>query len=184
MCLQLARGLPPAPSRGRGREGPRAGARVPKRPWRGRGEGRASPKLPPRLRTGGELRWPPREDWTRAPAAFVRFLSVRSLLPPRLSGLAAAQGTETLFQSGRPLGAEGEVDPVGFGGEGGFASSGSAFPLARAPPPAEAQAPGSGSRPWAPAAPRTKAVGRNRPLKINMLSVCHLVRSVWGKESI
>lgn len=135
MCLQLARGLPPAPSRGRGREGPRAGARVPKRPWRGRGEGRASPKLPPRLRTGGELRWPPREDWTRAPAAFVRFLSVRSLLPPRLSGLAAAQGTQTLFQSGRPLGAEGEVDPVGFGGEGGSRPQAPLFLLPAHPRP-------------------------------------------------
>lgn len=122
MCLQLARGLPPAPSRGRGREGLRAGARVPKRPWRRRregGVGRASPKLPPRLRTGGELRWPPREDWTRAPATFVIFLSVRSLLlPPWLSGLATAQGTETQFQSGRPLGGGGRLTQSILGGRG------------------------------------------------------------------
>lgn len=56
MCLLLARGLPPAPSRGRGREGLRAGARVPKRPWRrGRagGGGQGVPEAP----APAENRW-------------------------------------------------------------------------------------------------------------------------------
>lgn len=89
---------------------------------------------------------------------------MRSLLPPRLSGLAAAQGTETGFSRVAPLGAEGEVDPVGFGGRGVRVLR-PAFPLPGALSPAEAQAPGSGSRPWGSCSAENESRGSKSPFK-------------------
>ena len=116
MCLQLARGLPPAPSRGRGREGPRAGARVPKRPWRGRG-GKGFPEAPA----------PAEDRWGAALAAAggldpragrICQVLVRALTPPSSSAFRIGRrpGDRDSVSVGSPFGGRGGGRPSRFGG--------------------------------------------------------------------
>lgn len=81
---------------------------------KGAGRGAVSPRrLPekactvsPRLPSPVEYRWAAvvtAAGYSRAGGPFLIFYSVRSLLPPRLLGLAAAQWTETCFSLGRPF---------------------------------------------------------------------------------
>lgn len=172
MCSPTA-GLPPAPEPRRGGR-PRAGARVPKRPWRGRGREGPSPEAP--APAENRLRWPPREDWTRAPAAFVRFLSVRSPFLLGFPDWPPPKGPRLGFSRVALWGQRGRSTQSVLGGGGSPQAPLFLCPRTR-PPSAH---PGLAL----PLQRRELCRVKIALLKINMLSVCHLVRSVWGKESL
>lgn len=125
----------------------------PRRPSGGGGIERPPASVPGRAQVGscadrhGRTR-------ARAPATLVIFLSVRSLLPPpRLFGLAAPQGAETLFHCGSPFAGKGEEGRASrFWGEGSRPQA-PRFLLTARPRPAEARAPGAAPLPLAEPTP-------------------------------
>lgn len=192
MYLELARGLPPALSPEAGRRGSGGGA------GSLRATGRRGCRVSPQRPSSRRNRWGAAptaagDSDSDSRAGSICHVLISALTPPSSSAFwigRRPRDRETLFLFGSPFGGRGgrSGQPMGWGAVSVHRLPLSPYP--RAPPRR-----GPDSRPGALAraeplllsavrSRRTEAPGRNYVLKINMLSACHLVRGVWGKESI